>query len=187
MSETPEVSTQSPEERIAQLEHLVGELQLELKNKTENIMRELVQISARQIQMLFENPVMAGSIASNLLTAMQNALVFQASDSRNRKPVMLIVKDYVPKSMRLTLSEDGKLTLEQQEPNVIGEDAPWSLSPYGEDPNYAKVFVQLAQSFGVNPDQPVFAVSDLDLQEYRQSLTEQIQSNAARVDAGHAH
>ncbi len=151
------------------------------KKQYEHMMRELVTISAQQIQMLFENPVMTSSIASNLLTSLQNALMHQASSSKNRRPVMLIVKDYVPGANRIKLSEDGVLTLESQEPGVLGVEAPWVPNPIIEAPENASVFIKLVQSYGLQADEYAYAITDIDLQEYRESLTEQITKNAENM------
>jgi len=189
MSEQPEqveLTLESLAARIAVLETQNAELKQELKTKTETIMRDLVQISAQQLQMLFENEVMAGSVASNLLTAMQNALLYKASGSKNRKPTLLIVKDYVPGSSRIALSEEGVLSLEDQAADAADAEAPWvSRSAVVDDPELCKVFIQLVQSYGLEPGQYGYAITDLALQDYRQSLTEKIASQAAQVETKH--
>lgn len=168
--------------RIEELEQRCAKLEEETRAKTETILRELVTISATQIQQLFENDVMLTSIASNIVTSIQNALVFKASSSSNRKPVMMVIRDYAPKSMRVVYRENGELVVDQQAVDVVDPDGEWTPSPYLQNPDFLNAIRALLLSYGVEADETVYVLTDLDLDEHRQKLSEAIARQAQALD-----
>lgn len=170
--------------RVAALEKQLAALQ---NAPMDAVLSEgIVQHIAGQIQTLFSNPVMLTGITSAILQNLQNALVFRAGHSKERQAQLVVNKHYVPGSQRITLSAEGVLTLTtQQMPEGVDpvevDDGVWVKHEFKENDGVEAALVQLMKSYAVEADEERYLITDIDLQAYRENLTNQINEKAANT------
>jgi hypothetical protein len=143
----------------------------------------IVQHIAGQIQTLFSNPVMLTGITSAILQNAQNALVFRAGHSKERQALLVVNKQFVPGSQRVSLSGTGELYLStQQMPDGAEaeseQDGEWVVHVFPENDPAEKALIQLMQSYAVEADEVRYLITDVDLQAYRENLTRQFNDQA---------
>lgn len=144
----------------------------------------IVQHIAGQIQTLFSNPVMLTGITSAILQNLQNALVFRAGHSKERQAQLVVNKHYVPGSQSLVLSAEGVLNLSTQmmpegvDP-VEATDGEWVQHVFQPGDAAEAALIQLMKSYAVEADEVRYLITDVDLQSYRENLTNQLNAQNA--------
>lgn len=146
----------------------------------------IVQHIAGQIQTLFTNPVMLTGITSALLQNLQNALVFRAGHSKDRQALLVVNKQYIPGSQRVSLSGEGELFLstqvrEEGNEEEFTETSEWTRHLFEAGDASEKALIELMQSYAVEADEVRYLISDIDLQAYRENLTVKFSENASNT------
>lgn len=171
----PDATVQELVDYIAALEAKVEEVHSRVETFTEEIMRKQIEISASQIQALFENPVMNESICSVLLNTMQNVILFKANSSKNRRPRAMLTLDYIPKSSRLQLDEDGVLHSHKQAEGSRSVEEEWVLDEEVKaNESTIDAIRLLMKSYGFDDGRVCYLTTDINLQEYREQLSDDI-------------
>lgn len=179
-----EQTTQTPEERIAELESRVQTLEdtlIATNDALTNVNKTLVELTADHIQRLFQEPVLIDSIAQRILIAGANAIAHKAKHSKERAPELVVVEGYVPGAIRVTLTDNGPVIEEQVKGTQewVSGDA---LSEGLKDERIAHVMGDLLISYGAVVDRPYYVVDSVELEEFRKETSKKALQVTAQVD-----
>jgi hypothetical protein len=170
----------SEQNRIDQLEARISEMSKQIASLKEQqisgVMSEgLVTHIAGQIQMLFSNPAMLSSITSAILSNLQNALVFRAGQSKERAPQVLVLDYYVPGTQRVTLADDGTLSMEEQAKDADDINAEWAIDEnFSTNHDAVEAIRDIMRSYNVEAGKPYYLIDDLSLQQYREDVSRKV-------------
>lgn len=167
MSEA-EVLTQTPSERVEELETRVKNLEETLiatNDALVNIQKSIVDLTANHMQEIFSNDVMIDSIAQRMLIAGANAIAFKAKSSKQRAPELVVVEGYIPGAIRVTLHDNGVLVEEQTDTGewVTGD----AMSEELRQEEVLTVFGNLVISSGGELNRQYYVVENTHLEEFR--------------------
>lgn len=168
-------------EQIAQLSKVVTDIR-----ETQSIginKQELAQSVHHILSGLMNDKVWLASFASNIFAAGIGALQFQAGNSKDRNPRPIITEQYVPNSMRVVLTEDGRLIAEVQESEEIEDiNAPWAPSVDEHSEESDNAIILMMQSYGVQADSVYYFTTDIAVEEWRDKLRSRISTGQAALN-----
>lgn len=153
------VETSDPlEVRITELEGIVSQLR-----------QDIVTITADHIQRLFNDEVLLDSLSQRIMVAGANAIAYKAKQSRNRAPEMVVVEGYIPGSIQAIMSEEGILTLSEQDK----ESGEWisgdAISDSLKEDQVRSVFLDLLISYGAEVGRNYYITDDVTVEEFRKA------------------
>lgn len=168
-------------EQIAQLSKVVTDIR-----ETQSIginKQELAQSVHHILSGLMNDKVWLASFASNIFAAGIGALQFQAGNSKDRNPRPIITEQYVPGSMRIVLTQEGRLIAEVQESETIEDiNAPWAPSVDEHSEESDNAIILMMQSYGVQADSVYYFTTDLDVEAWREKLRGRITTGQAALN-----
>lgn len=168
-------------EQIAQLSKVVTDIR-----ETQSIginKQELAQSVHHILSGLMNDKVWLASFASNIFAAGIGALQFQAGNSKDRNPRPIITEQYVPGSMRIVLTQEGRLIAEVQESEAIEDiNAPWAPSVDEHSEESDNAIILMMQSYGVQADSVYYFTTDLDVEAWREKLRGRITTGQAALN-----
>lgn len=164
-----DAANEAAAEQIAQLSKVVTDIR---ETQTIGINKQELAQSVHQILSgLMNDKVWLASFASNIFAAGIGALQFQAGNSKDRNPRPIITEQYTPGSMRVVLTQDGRLIAEVQESEEVEDiNAPWAASTDGQTEESDNAIIQMMQSYGVQADSVYYFTTDLDVEAWREKL-----------------
>lgn len=151
------------DQRIATLEH-----SLQVANDTLlGLQRTIVELTASHIDRIFSDPVMVDTLAQRFFIAGANAIAFKARQSKERTPQLVVIESPIPGAIKVTLTEEGGVKIEEQLKDTgewVGGD---QLSEQMRSETFVEVFGNLLAGYGAEIGRAYYVVEDVHLEEFR--------------------
>lgn len=182
--------TNEDTQRYQQLTQNLAGLGRQISEVVENmtvapkVSREVATYVGQQIENLFQNPIMLDGIATALLHRQLSALQERARTSKDRQPRTVLVKMYFPGVVRILMTEQGVVTLEQQVEGATTEHEGWVLSEeLMSRPEVVSSFAQMMATEGLDADTYYYITDDITLQNKQEEAQQRLQDeNIAQLE-----
>jgi len=176
-----DIAQEGVAEEIAKLSKVVTDIR---ETQTIGINKqELAQSVHHILSGLLNDKVWLASFASNIFAAGIGALQFQAGNSKDRNPRPIITEQYTPGSMRVVLTQDGRLIAEVQESEEVEDiNGPWAPSVDEHSEESDNAIIQMMQSYGVQADSVYYFTTDIAVEEWRDKLRGRIATGQAALN-----